>query len=73
MNKPPRITRAQIIECNWSWCSLNQAKAYRTALVFLRDARTETPALTPIKSMMRYHATEAIRQARLFTPSSPTP
>jgi len=67
MNK--RITRAQIIDCNWSWCSLNQAKAYRNALMFLRDARTETPASVSIKSMMRYHATEAIRQARLFTPA----
>jgi len=66
MNK---LTRAQIIDCNWSWCSLNQAKAYRNALMFLRDARTETPASVSIKSMMRYHATEAIRQARLFTPS----
>jgi len=71
MNKPPRITRTQIIDCNWSWCSLNQAKAYRNALMFLRDARTETPASVSIKSMMRYHATEAIRQARLFTPSTP--
>jgi hypothetical protein len=70
MNKLRRITRAQIIDCNWSWCSLNQAKAYRNSLAFLRDARTETHAITPIKSMMRYHATEAIRQARLFTPVS---
>ena len=66
MNK---LTRAQIIECNWSWCSLNQAKAYRTALTFLRDARTDSIAIDSIKNMMRYHATEAIRQARLFTPS----
>ena len=70
MNK---ITRKDIVACNWSWCSLNQAKAYRTALVLLRDARTETPAINGIKNMMRYHATEAIRQARLFTPSAPTP
>ena len=67
MNK--KITRRDIVACNWSWASLNQAKAYRTALVFLRDARTETPAINGIKSMMRYHATEAVRQARLFTPS----
>ena len=64
-----KITRNDILACNWSWCSLNQAKAYRTALIFLRDARTETTAIKGIKSMMRYHATEAIRQARLFTPS----
>jgi len=68
MNK--RITRAQIIECNWSWASVNEAKAYRNALIFLRDARTETPAINPIKNMMRWHATEAIRQARLFTPAN---
>ena len=70
MNKPPRLTRAQIIECNWSWCSLNQAKAYRTALIFLRDARTDSIAIGSIKNMMRYHATEAIRQARIFTPAN---
>jgi len=70
MNKT--LTRAQIIECNWSWCSLNQAKAYRTALVFLRDAgEGNSRATTSIKNMMRYHATEAIRQARIFTPSTP--
>ena len=67
MNK--KITRRDIIACNWSWASLNQAKAYRTALTFLRDARTETIAAESIKNMMRYHATEAVRQARLFTPS----
>ena len=67
MNK--KITRRDIVACNWSWASLNQAKAYRTALTFLRDARTETIAAESIKNMMRYHATEAIRQARLFTPS----
>lgn len=70
MNK--RITRAQIIECNWSWCSVRTAVAYRTALTFLRDARTETIAAESIKKMMRYHAQQAIRQARLFTPSTPT-
>ena len=64
-----RITRRDIIACNWSWASLNQAKAYRTALTFLRDARTETPAISSIKNMMRHHAKDAIRQARLFTPS----
>jgi hypothetical protein len=70
MNK---ITRKDIVACNWSWASLNQAKAYHTALTFLRDARTDSIAIDSIKSMMRYHATEAIRQARLFTPSAPTP
>lgn len=68
MNK--RITREDIVACNWSWASVNEAKAYRNALIFLRDARTETPASVSIKSMMRYHATEAIRQARLFTPAN---
>ena len=68
MNK--RITREDIVACNWSWTSVNEAKAYRNALMFLRDARTETPAITSIKNMMRWHATEAIRQARLFTPAN---
>jgi mRNA-degrading endonuclease toxin of MazEF toxin-antitoxin module len=68
MNK--RITREDIVACNWSWASVNEAKAYRNALIFLRDARTETPAITSIKNMMRWHATEAIRQARLFTVSN---
>ena len=69
MNK--RITRAQIIECNWSWCSLNQAKSYRTALKFLCiDGMSNSNAARSIREMMRYHATEAIRQARIFTPSS---
>ena len=66
MNK---ITRKDIIACNWSWASLNQAKAYRTALTFLRDARTDSIAIGSIRNMMRYHAKDAIRQARLFTPS----
>ena len=71
MNKPPRITRTQIVECNWSWCSLNEAKAYRRSLGFLAAAGdSDSSAAVSIKSMMRYHATEAIRQARLFTVSN---
>lgn len=69
MNK--RITRAQIIECNWSWASVNQALAYRRSLEFLKAAGGNPSAEVPIKSMMRYHATEAIRCARTFTPSTP--
>lgn len=69
MNKP--LTRAQIIDCNWSWCSLNQAKSYRTALTFMNiDGLNNTSAARSIREMMRYHATEAIRQARIFTPSN---
>jgi len=66
MNKP--LTRAHIIECNWSWCALNQAKAYRTALGFLRDAgEGNSRAIYSLKSMMRFHAVDAIRTARIFT------
>jgi hypothetical protein len=64
-----RITRRDIVACNWSWSSVGKAVAYRTALQFLRDAGTDTIAIASIKTMMRYHATDAIREARVFTPS----
>jgi hypothetical protein len=42
--------------------------AYRTALDFLRAAGTESIAIASIKTMMRYHARNAISEARIFTP-----
>ena len=71
MNKPPRITRAQIIECNWSWASVNQALAYRRSQQFLKLMGGNVPAESFMRGMMRYHATDAIRSARVFTPSKP--
>ena len=69
MNKP--LTRAQIIECNWSWAAVNQALAYRRSQEFLKLMGGNVPAENFMRSMMRYHATEAIRCARTFTPSTP--
>jgi len=66
MNK---LTRKDIHSCNWSADSVGKAVAYRRSLNFLRAARTESRAIDSIKTMMRYHSTNAIREARLFTPS----
>ena len=68
MNK--RITRAQIIECNWSWASVNQALAYRRSQEFLKLMGGNAPAESFMRGMMRYHATDAIRSARTFTPAN---
>jgi hypothetical protein len=73
MNKPPRITRAQILACNWSWSAVNQALAYRRCLNFLKITGGKADAEIPIKSMMRYHALEAIRLVRCYTPHNFTP
>jgi hypothetical protein len=69
MNKPPRITRTQIVECNYSWSAVNQALAYRRCLNFLKITGGKADAEIPIKSMMRYHALEAIRLVRCYTPA----
>jgi hypothetical protein len=70
MNK---LTRAQIVACNFSWSAMNQAKAYRNAITLLRYAGCSGPnadlAETAYKNMMRYHAREAIRLVRCYTPS----
>lgn len=66
MNK---LTRKDIRACNWSVDSLGKAVAYRTALGFLRAAGTESIAIDSIKTMMRHHARNAIREARICTPS----
>ena len=73
MNK---ISRKDIIACNWSWSAMNQAKAYRHAITLLRCAGCTGPAAqlaeTAYKNMMRWYALDAIRYARIYTPSTPT-
>jgi hypothetical protein len=64
MNK---LTRKDIVACDWSWCAVNQAKAYRRCLNFLKITGGKADAEIPIKSMMRYHALDAIRLARIYT------
>ena len=70
MNK---LTRADIIACNWAWTALAQAKAYRNCIVLLRlsgcdDKRGVEIATTAYKNMMRYYALDAVRLARAYTP-----
>jgi hypothetical protein len=62
-----KITRKDIVACDWSWCAVNQAKAYRRCLNFLKITGGKPDAEIPIKSMMRYHALDAIRLARIYT------
>jgi predicted metal-binding protein len=68
MNK---ITRKDIVACDWSWTAMNQAKAYRHAITLLHCAGCSGPAValaeTAYKNMMRYHALDAIRIARIYT------
>ena len=56
MNK---LTRADIVACNWSWSAMNQAKAYRHAITLLRSAgcsdRGAELAISAYKAMMRYY------------------
>lgn len=71
MNK---LTRADIVRCNWSWTALAQAKAYRNCIVLLRlsgcnDERGVEIATIAYKNMMRYYALDAIRLARAYTPA----
>jgi hypothetical protein len=72
MNKP-RITREDIEACVWSKSSVRCAIAYRAALGFVKNSGADIHAQRAIRTMMRYHAKDAIREARLFTPSTPTP
>lgn len=64
-----KITRRDIVRCSWSWSSVGKAVAYRTALGFLRGSGADESSIKAIRTMMRYHATDAIREARLFTPA----
>jgi hypothetical protein len=68
-----RITRKDIVACDWSWCAVNQAKAYRHAVALLNAAgcsgRGTELATSAIRNMMRYHALDAIRLARIYTTS----
>lgn len=68
-----RITRRDIVACNWSWSAMNQAKAYRHAITLLRSAgcsdRGAELAISAYKAMMRYYALDAVRLARIYTPS----
>ena len=70
MNK---LTRSDIVRCDWSWCAVNQAKAYRHAITLLRSAgcsdRGAELAIDAYKNMMRYYALDAVRLARIYTPS----
>ena len=67
MNK---ITRADIMRCNWSWASLGKAKAYKHAIELLRCAGCENDILKKaFREMMRFHAKDTIRLARIYTPS----
>jgi predicted metal-binding protein len=75
MNKPPlRVTRAQILACNWSWAALGKAKAYKHAIELLRCAGCDNDILkTAFKKMMRVHAKDTVRLARCYTPRNFTP
>ena len=70
MNKPPRITRQDIEACVWSKCSVRCAIAYRAALGFIKNSGADIHAHNALRTMMRYHAKDAIREARLFTPAN---
>ena len=74
MNKPPvRVTRAQILQCNWSWAALGKAKAYKHALELLGCAGCDNQILrTAFKSMMRFHAKDTVRLARCYQPHAYT-
>ena len=71
MNKPPRITREDLRACVWSNSSVRCATAYRAAFGFLKNSGADIHAHKAMRDMMRYHAKDAIREARLFTPSTP--
>ena len=75
MNKPPlRVTREQILACNWSWAALGKAKAYKHAIELLRCAGCENQILkTAFQEMMRFHAKDTVRLARCYTPHNFTP
>jgi hypothetical protein len=70
MNKPPRITRQDIEACVWSRSSVRCAIAYRAALGFIKNSGADIYSEKAIRTMMRYHAKDAIREARMFTPIS---
>ena len=70
MNKPPRITRQDIEACVWSRSSVRCAIAYRAALGFIKNSGADIHAHNALRTMMRYHAKDAIREARLFTPAN---
>ena len=68
-----RITRRDIVACNWSWAALGKAKAYHHCIVLLRsagcnDKRGVEIAIDAYKAMMRYYALDAVRLARAYTP-----
>ena len=70
MNK---LTRKDIVACNWSWAALGKAKAYHHCIVLLRsagcnDKRGVEIATTAYKNMMRFYALDAVRLARAYTP-----
>ena len=67
MNK---LTRKDIVACNWSWAALGKAKAYKHALELLRCAGCDNQILkNAFQEMMRFHAKDTVRLARIYTPS----
>ena len=49
------------------------AIAYRAALGFIKNSGADIYSEKAIRTMMRYHAKDAIREARMFTPHNFTP
>ena len=69
-----KITRKDIVACDWAWAALGKAKAYHHCIVLLRlsgcnDERGVEIAITAYKNMMRYYALDAVRLARAYTPA----
>jgi hypothetical protein len=46
------------------------AIAYRAALGFIKNSGADIHAQKAIRTMMRYHAKDAVREARMFTPAN---
>tara|TARA_R110000823_G_C15753215_1_gene482097 strand:+ start:319 stop:579 length:261 start_codon:yes stop_codon:yes gene_type:complete len=65
MNNRPRLTRQDIRSCVWSNSSVRCATAYRAAFGFLKNSGADIHAHKAIRDMMRYHAKDAIFEARL--------
>jgi hypothetical protein len=71
MNKRiTRITRQDIRDCVWSNSSVRCATAYRAAFGFLKNSGADIHAHQAIRTMMRYHAKDAIFEARLSVESA---